>query len=148
MKISFVQLYSEVGASFDRIDGPLLHALVVRLNGLEKNIPELAKKFQGGDFKLLFTLSAKSGVAAVDIKGPTVWKKENKVGFSLFLPWRKTNDFIDEVEFVLPWISKAIVSVFHKYDVDGSGVDLVIREVIEETKASPDKFRYANRSTQ
>lgn len=147
MKISFVQMYSEVGASFDRLDGPLLQTIVSRLNSLKKNIDQLTSKFEVRDFKLLLTLSAKTNLDQLEIKGPTIWRKENSVGFSLFIPWRKTNDFIDEIEYILPWISKGIISVLAKYGVDGQGVDEVIQEIIEEAKRTPGKFRYPNRGS-
>jgi hypothetical protein len=145
VKISFVQLYSEVGASFDRVDGPLLQAIVCRFNTLEKNIDELARKFKENDFKLLLTISSKSDISDLEIKGPTIWKRENKVGFSLFIPWRKTNSFIDEVEYILPWIGRGLVSILNRYGVDGREIDQVFQEIIEEAKTSPNRFRYPSR---
>ena len=41
----------------------------------------------GPDFKLIFRMSAKPALEAPEIKGPTVFKKDKDVEFTIFLPF-------------------------------------------------------------
>ena len=145
MKIAFSQLYVEPGASFKRLDGPLLGAMRAALDGLGKNIDQLSSKFAGEDFELVFVLSARSDLDSLEIKGPNIRRKAQAVEFSLFLPWQKATDFKEEIEYVLPKISEGIVSVLTRYEVDASGVDAAIRNVLREARVDPKKFQFPNR---
>ena len=57
---------------------------------------EFSKKF-GVDFKLGFRLSAKEEIGEPEIRGPTVFKRDKDVEFSIFLPFR-SKDYHDPVE--------------------------------------------------
>lgn len=145
MKYAFLQLYAEPGASFERLDGPLMQALGDRLTSLNMRIDFLSQKLNGDEFKLLLTLSSKSGLDEVEIKGPTFWPKKMSAGFSLFIPWRATANFLEEVEYVLPCIGRGVRAIYERYGVKAVGVDEAIQSVLAEVRAAPEAFQYSRR---
>jgi hypothetical protein len=142
MKFAFLQLYSEPGVSFERLDGPLLQALGNSLTHLNQSIDALSQKLGGDDFKLLLTLSSKSGIDEVEIKGPTLWPKKKTAGYSLFIPWQAATNFQEEVEHVLPYIGRGVREIYKRYGVSVGGIDEVIQTVLEEVRAAPEEFQY------
>ena len=141
MRIEFTQIYSEPGVSFN-LPGPLLGAISDNLDGLEKNIEDLAAKFEGEDFELVFIISASRKLKALEIKGPNIRRKAHEVEFSLFIPWRAMANFAEKVEYILPKIAEGVCEVFGRYGVGTSGVHAAIQKVLQRAKQSPDQFQY------
>lgn len=145
MRNSFTQLYSEVGASFRRLDGPFLEAMMRNLDALNLIIEKFATSFKTNDFELTFILSAKTAIDSVKVMGPTWRHKAKDVEFVLSIPWRSTSNFVDEVQYVMPHIIEGISSVFTRYGVDASEVAPCLQQVLTEVLKNPKQFQYPNR---
>jgi hypothetical protein len=141
MKITFSQIYSEPGASFD-LPGPLLKAVREGLDDLGRNIDQLSAKVDREDFELVLIISASSKLDALEIKGPNIRRKTREIEFSLFVPWQETKSFEEKIDYILPKIGEGVIGVFKRYGVDITGVDNAIQMVLKQAKASPEKFQY------
>ena len=89
MKIFVGQIYIQVGATFPfslRFQRWLGEALSGRVEVSER----FCKEF-GSDFELGFRISAKKGIDRVEIKGPTVFKRDKSVEFTIFLPYGQSD---------------------------------------------------------
>ncbi len=84
MKIHFGQIYIEAGASF-----PFTHKYQLAIS---ENVSKLVVpsdsfvSLYGQDYELMIRVSAKKGLKENEIKGPTVFKKEKDIEFTIFLP--------------------------------------------------------------
>lgn len=145
MRITFMQIYAEPGASFRRLDGPFLGAMRAKLDALSLTIEKFASTLKEKDFELVFILSAESALSSVKVMGPNVRRKAREVEFSLFLPWRFTANFIDEVKYVLPHIGEGICHVLAQHGVEASGVAPCLEALFAEVQNNPKLFQYPNR---
>lgn len=90
MKIFVGQIYIKAGVVFPfslRFQRWLGDALSERVEASEK-----FRNAFGTDFGLGFRISAKEGIDQPEIKGPTVFKRDKNVEFTIFLP-HQPNDY-------------------------------------------------------
>ena len=87
MTIYLTQIYVEAGANF-----PLSHHFQLLAGKLLTDAfclpPPFVAKY-GSDFALVLRMSAKSSLQVVEIVGPTVFKRDKTVEFTIFIPFRK-----------------------------------------------------------
>lgn len=140
MKCKFMQIYAEVGASYD-LSHKLLKPLLQKLNALGKNIPFLAEKLNAIDFEITYIISATRKAENMYIKGPTFLRKRNSVEFVIFVPYREIADFAERMEFVLSNVEAGIKGILEKYDVDNVGVDRCIEEMKLLAKQRPLEYQ-------
>lgn len=84
MKIFVGQIYVQVGIRypFSYIFQKRMHE---ELSKLVKPSEAFLKKYSE-DFEIMFRLSAKSEIKEAEIKGPTIYKKDKDIEFTVFLP--------------------------------------------------------------
>lgn len=84
MKIFVSQIYIQVGINypFSYIFQKWMHE---ELSKLVKPSGAFLKKYSE-DFEIMFRLSAKSEIKEAEIKGPTIYKKDKDIEFTVFLP--------------------------------------------------------------
>lgn len=88
MSIYVSQIYPEAGVSY-----PFSHRFQKYLSELVNSEVGVSQKFvdqYGPDYDLIFRMSAKEGLAAPEIKGPTVFKRDKDVEYTVFLPFDRT----------------------------------------------------------
>jgi hypothetical protein len=84
MKVYFGQIYIEVGVSygfshyFQQWFGEQVSALVKSTERFETKYP---------DYEVMIRISAKSNITKAEVKGPTIFKKDKDVEFTIFLPF-------------------------------------------------------------
>ncbi len=140
MKFGFTQFYPEPETDF-QLPGPFLRALKEKLNPLNKNINAFSERFKE-PFELVSIISAKHGIAAMEIKGPTFRKKAAEAEFVLYLPWKAKNQFVATVEYVLPYISQGISKILLDNGEKADGVDKAVLDLVAEVKINPTQFQY------
>jgi hypothetical protein len=93
MKVFVSQLNIQPGVSFpfSHVMQSLLHET---LSALAVPSPAFTDKY-GADFNLIVRLSAKREPKQNEIKGPTVFKKEKEVEYTLFLPFEAIIEQVD-----------------------------------------------------
>lgn len=95
MKIFVGQIYVKVGVAFPlslRFQKWLGDALSARVVASGRFIAQF-----GNDFGLGLRISAKDDISQPEIKGPTVFKRDKNVEFTIFLPHRRV-DYRDPQE--------------------------------------------------
>ena len=88
MIIYVSQIYPEAGVSY-----PFSHRFQKCLSELVNAEVGVSPKFAdqyGPDYDLIFRMSAKEGLAMPEIKGPTVFKRDKDVEYTVFLPFDRT----------------------------------------------------------
>jgi hypothetical protein len=87
MKIFIGQIYIKAGVNFPlslRFQQWFADALSARI----KPSQQFTDKF-GADFDLGFRISARDDISHTEIKGPTVFKRDKTVEFTIFLPHQR-----------------------------------------------------------
>ena len=85
MNIYVSQIYSEAGVAF-----PFKQRFQKFLSDKVSESVGVSETFVnrfGSDFDLIFRMSAKQGIVTPEIKGPTVFKRDQDVEFTIFLPF-------------------------------------------------------------
>ena len=85
MKVYFGQIYIEPGVTF-----PFSIAFKRRLGEEVSALIRPSSKFiqcYGADWNLVFRISAKRSIADSEIRGPSVFKKQRNLEFTIFLPF-------------------------------------------------------------
>jgi hypothetical protein len=88
MSIYVSQIYPEAGVSY-----PFSHRFQKYLSELVNAEVGVSQKFvdqYGPDYDLIFRMSAKEGLVVPEIKGPTVFKRDKDVEYTVFLPFDRT----------------------------------------------------------
>jgi hypothetical protein len=84
MTISFCQIYLEPGCTF-----PFSHHfqawLSERTSALADPSPLFLKKY-GADWNLVFNIGAKAKIDAIEVRGPTTFRKTRDVEYFVYLP--------------------------------------------------------------
>lgn len=117
MKIFFGQIYVDPGVKFT-----FTHRFQKFIGGEISSIVKPSDKFineYGEDFDLIFRVSAKRDITDVDIKGPTVFKKDKDVEFTIFLPFDSDQPSLrDGNRRPLELLLGAVVGVLNKLEID------------------------------
>jgi len=93
MRIYVSQIYIEPGISY-----PFTHVFQKYLSSLASEDTKCSEQFRiqyGEDYDLIFNMSAKTGLVLPEVKGPTVFKREKTVEFTVFLPFQKEENISD-----------------------------------------------------
>ncbi len=130
MKIYFSQIYIEVGVTY-----PFTHIfqkyLSDEISARVNESAEFSEKF-GEGYSIMFRISAKSDIENMEIKGPTVFKKDKDVEYSLFIPFK---DFeggaTKSCEYALNVIVDVVLQVLFSYKFDVSGIEKDRKGLIE-----------------
>lgn len=141
MKIHVSQFYLEAGAAYSlsyRFQIFVSEELTHRVEPSEKFVSEY-----GEDFELIFRVSAKSTLTAPEVKGPTVFKKDKDVEYSVFLPFDKAKP-LDEGRYreVLALLLQAIVGVLDSLGMKINGLDQDANDIIDQIVKDPVMFRH------
>ncbi|WP_249744642.1 hypothetical protein [Burkholderia pyrrocinia] len=139
MKISFGQIYPEVGVSFD-FTNTVLAELNEGINSLEGSFAHYVKLFSGDDFSVVFIISATKKSDILSVKGPTTLAKKKRVEFVLHIPYKQFESFLDQMDYALNFIECGVKSTFDRYNSDSSGVAEMVSRTKDAIRADPDKY--------
>jgi len=127
MKVFVGQIYIQPGINF-----PFSHEFQMRMG---EELTKLVKpsnsflKSYSDDFDVIFRLSAKAEITETEIKGPTVFKKDNDIEFTIFLPYeagRIKVDFKQTIRKFLNGVAVALKSLaIDETKVMGNSLELV-----------------------
>jgi len=117
MNIFFSQIYIRPG-----IDYPFSHLfqkwLSARITELVQPSAQFIKTY-GVDYELIFNISAKAEILEPEIKGPTVFKRDKDVEFTIFLP-HKGSKVTNQIEYAdaLKHLLNGVVTVLKSFHID------------------------------
>ncbi|GIW81417.1 MAG: hypothetical protein KatS3mg105_3224 [Gemmatales bacterium] len=90
----------------------------------------------GEDFDLIFNMSAMSSIKKVEIKGPTVFKRDKDVEYTIFLPWHSNEHDSNSLRTVVHLLISGIIHVFGEWGIDSTTLsddaDALVERVIND----------------
>ncbi|MCA9195620.1 MAG: hypothetical protein KDB03_27800 [Planctomycetales bacterium] len=129
MNIYVAQIYPEAGVNY-----PFTHQFQQFMSKtLTDSVPKseaFAEKY-GGDFDLMFRMSAKSGIEQPEIKGPTVFKRDKDVEYTIFLPFRGSDYDSNVLRHAVTELLDGIVRVLSELGFDTTSVSQGSRQWVE-----------------
>jgi hypothetical protein len=142
MKVYFGQVYIKPGVRFafshhfQRRLSEVITALVVPS-------AKITEEF-GGNFNLIFNISAKNTIQDNEIRGPTVFKKTRDVEYTLFLPFDVISCSSDVSRSALTFLLKGTCSVFKSLAIDTAAIVEAEESMIENICSDPMMFEQNN----
>jgi hypothetical protein len=112
MRITFGQIYIEAGVSFP-FSLLFQRRLSDEVTALIVPSPQFLAKY-GEDWDLMFRISAKAAIRATEIRGPSVFRKDKDVEYSIFLPFTTIRAAEDVLRTAIQSLFDAILSVLTK----------------------------------
>lgn len=138
MNVYFGQLYIEPGVSF-----PFSHHFQRYLSKEVTAFVEPSAKFNkdfGGDFELMIRIGAKKRLQDNEVCGPTVFKEDKDVEYTVFLPFKVIKRAADVPRAALQFLFKGIATVFEELGIDGRLLSEHEERIIDHICSNPLMF--------
>jgi len=137
MKIFVGQIYIEPGVEFPFTQHFQLY-VGEELSRIADDSPDFTEQY-GDDYKLIFRLSAKSGILAAELKGPTVFRRQKDVEFTVFVPCGKLiRHDLNDLERALRQFFGCVAIVFEKFQLGAQKLqcetDRLVQEILTTRK--------------
>lgn len=130
MNIYVSQIYPEAGVNYPfthRFQQFISKALTNRIASSESFVRQY-----GDDFDLIFRMSAKSGIQEPEIKGPTVFRRDKDVEYTVFLPYGGNAHDLNSLGEVVSSLISAIIDVLDDLGFDTTNVSSDSAELIKQ----------------
>ncbi len=138
MKIHVAQIYVEPGTSF-----PFSH-LWQRWMSAELSARAVpSKKFvtkYGDDFELMIRISAKKKLTDNEVRGPSIFRKQKDVEYTLFLPYDVIIEAPNGCRVAMEFILRGIVDIFAAAHIDAKGLEAQQLYLIDHACSDPSMF--------
>lgn len=138
MKVHFGQIYIEPGVNF-----PFSHGFQLRLGkeitDLVSPSPSFIKKY-GPDWELMFRISAKSGREDNEIRGPTVFRKDKDLEYTVFLPDDTIKRSTKVPETAMQFLLEGCCTAFEILAIDTAMLKGRMASIIEQFSSDPKTF--------
>lgn len=136
MKIFTGQIYIQVGVTF-----PFSIPFQMWLGAALSERVDASEQFSrayGADYTLGIRISAKAELDEPEIKGPTRFKRDKTVEFSIFLP-HGARDYHDlsEASLIVERLLNSIVLVLNQLGLDSTNVVRDIPQLVAEFQTTP-----------
>lgn len=141
MNVYVGQIYIEPGVKFpfsiafqQRISAQLTELV----DGWGKNTAHYSD-----DFDLIFRLSSKSDIEEVEIRGPTIFKRDKSVEYSIFIPFKLLgNSKLRDYYNIIICLIDSIRSVFFKLGIDDKNLQNKSLKIAGDIVNDPEMFSY------
>ena len=139
MRICIAQFYLEAGAAYPfscRFQGFLGDELTSRVEPSEQFVATY-----GEEWALMFRVSAKSSLTAPEVKGPSVFKDDKDVEYSIFLPFDRERP-LDEERYreVLALLLQEVEGVLGSLGMEVKGLANDANDIIDRIVQEPAMF--------
>jgi len=138
MNIYYSQFYYQAGSSF-----PFSYKFQIYLSEETTRLVKPSTRFielHGEDYSLMFRISAKRELAINEIVGPTVYKKDKDVEYSIFLPYtpiiQQSEPYISALEHIL----EGAYEILDDYEIDTSKLKAEQGVIINNIVTLPEMF--------
>lgn len=138
MEIHFGQIYITPGATFP-FSWQFQGRISEELTALVSPSPKFKEKY-GSEFNLIFNISAKKQIQENEIRGPTVFKKDKDVEYSIFLPFDVIKQNSDVLRTALQYLLRGVCDVFALLGIDATKVVQKEEAIIENICSDPTMF--------
>ena len=138
MKVYFSQIYIRPGVSF-----PFSHnfqkCMSKEVTAVTVPSAMFIEKY-GRDFDLIFRMSAKNSIRDNEIRGPTVFKKEKQIEYSIFLPYDVIANQPNPERSALEFLLSGVRCVFDLLGIDATKLVERQRSIAEKICSDPKMF--------
>lgn len=138
MKVHFGQIYIQAGVCFP-FSIRFQRRLSEEIRALIAPSPTFTQTY-GDDWDLMFRVSAKRTIGDNEIRGPSAFKKDKIVEFTIFLPFeaiqREASGLRGTIEFLL----RGVCSVLDSLDIGTSRILARQSSLIDEICSDPAMF--------
>jgi len=135
MKFYFGQIYIQAGTKF-----PFSYLFSEWLDEVVTECVEASPHFDKKypDFRLIIRISAKAGLREPEIRGPSVFRRDKDVEFSVFLP-HENKDYFDPAicRDIVRQLLESVIKVLEKLQLDATKVREKIPALLEEFMLRP-----------
>lgn len=138
MKIHFGQIYIEPGISF-----PFSFVFQRRLSSEISALLAASLKFTqqyGADWTLMFRISAKRTIHDNEIRGPSIFKKDRSVEFTIFLPFDVIQSTVSPSRSAIEFLLRGVSSVLISLGFDTARIQEQHSNLAEELSSEPTMF--------
>jgi hypothetical protein len=138
MNIYFGQIYITPGVSFpwtihfQRLLGETVTSLV-------RPGPRFIAQY-GENWNLMFRISAKRGILSSEIRGPSKFRKDLRVEYSIFLPFDQIPTGSDFAKPALRLLLNSVQKVFLEVDIEHMNFNAVHEQLVAEVCGDPTSF--------
>lgn len=139
MKIYFGQIYIEPDAFF-----PFSHLFQRRLSEEITALVAPSAKFiqkYGEDWELMFNVSAKRAIFENEIRGPSFFKKDKDVEFTIFLPFDAIQREVSVRRAAIEFLLRGVCSVLGSLGIDTSAIQARQSSLAESISSDPTMFK-------
>lgn len=138
MKVFFGQIYATQGISFPWTL-EFQKWLSESVTALVSPTPTFLEKY-GADWNLIFRISAKTKIPSSEIVGPSVFRRNKDVEFSVFLAFDQMPTGKAFGKPALEALLDAILRVFDRLGIDGSNLSQHKSELISQFQSQFGRF--------
>jgi hypothetical protein len=130
MSIYVSQIYPEAGVSY-----PFNHRFQKYLSDLVSAKVGTSKKFAdlyGPEYDLIFRMSAKEGLAKPEIKGPTVFKRDKDVEYTVFLPFDRSVEMdAKTLSQALDFLLTSMIEILKELEMTTTGLSTELSAIVD-----------------
>jgi hypothetical protein len=130
MSIYVSQIYPEAGVSY-----PFNHRFQKYLSDLVSAKVGTSKKFAdlyGPEYDLIFRMSAKEGLAKPEIKGPTVFKRDKDVEYTVFLPFDRSVEMdAKTLSQALDFLLTSMIEILKELEMTTTGLSAELSAIVD-----------------
>lgn len=116
MNVYFGQVYVEAGVEFG-FSHHFQEFLSDQVTKLVTTSTSYVNRF-GGEYELMFNISAKEGTSDNQIVGPTVFKRTKDVEYTIYLPFDTITRSTHPAKCALNFLISGVCDVFTSLDID------------------------------
>ncbi len=135
MEVFFSQIYIEPGITF-----PFSHHfqrdIASKVNSVIDVPASLLSKYDI-DWSIMFRISAKRVLTCIEVQGPTVYKKEKDIEYSLFLPFIIINESKQSLTTAVEMILREISNILSGLGFETANLNRNIPAFVSELLLSP-----------
>ena len=135
MEIYFSQIYIEAEATFP-LSNHFQKFLSKEITSLAAPSEQFIKQY-GEDWNLIFRISAKKDIDATMICGPTAFKKQKDVEFTIFLPFKKIERKYNKIELLVVYLLQGVCSVLGSLGIATENVVQTQESLIKSVCSNP-----------
>lgn len=135
MKVFVGQIYTKPGVDF-----PFTHLMQRWLGEELTRVASEDAKFQeryGSGFALGLRISADTGTAETEVKGPTVFKRDRDIEYTLVLPFDAIENAPDRRRMAVECIAAGIAAVFAELEIGLDRLDQGRESLVERLLTDP-----------
>jgi hypothetical protein len=144
MRIYFGQIYIEVGVWY-----PFTQEFQVYLSELATQDTTGTERFcskYGDDFDIVFNISAKAALRTAEVKGPSVYKRDKTVEYSVFLPYDKQAPvdavlLVDAVRVLLASVNTVLSNLGMTTNRIANDQDGIAESIVSDSRMTTSEWR-------